>query len=514
MTITVTNLDLEKTSVARCARRSPFRSWPAWLYFGVFLVSFGTFYIFWYTNYLQDYVYSQLQLRNGSYAMSMWQNPPMKIYFKVHVFNYTNTEDFLAYRADKLRVEEVGPYIYLETKNRVNVEVGEDTITYQDSKSYEWVGGRSEIDDKIVVPNMMMILTSSYVHKLPFVTRLSLAALSTSLNQRPFLHLNTADYFWGYDDSLFDIMKPFVNFQQDTQMEKFGLFVTKQGINSNRITINSGTKDMKKLGRYEQINGHTSNNIWGDKRCNKIEGTDGTFFSPYLLNNRNNTLEMYSSEMCKSISYEFTEPVTHHNILTWRYKLSPNTFEFTKEQSKCYCQKEGTSRSCPRRGLFDTTRCSNMPILLSHPHFFRAEESLMEKLDGLHPRAEEHDSYIDVHPDIAIPMAGWMKLQINVEVRKGPGQPQLGRLQNGMILPLLWIDVGVDDTDFPQNVLNMFYMVTFTLHVIEAAVQWSSLVGMVLSIGALLVCFKKHRMEHPDVGLQMNSFNSHQLLES
>lgn len=224
MTIPMTDaaLDLEKTTIARCARRSPFRSWPAWIYFGVFLVSFGVFYFFWCTDNLHDYVQSQLQLRNGTIAMSMWEKPPAKLKFEVYVFNYTNIKDFLTYRADKLHVEELGPYTYLETKKRINVMSEGDTLSYQEENDYEWIGGRPE-DDFIVVPNIPLLSASAYVKGLHFAMQLSMTTLLASFKEEPFIHLKAGDFLWGYDDVLIDLAKPFLKFKHDLPFDKFGI---------------------------------------------------------------------------------------------------------------------------------------------------------------------------------------------------------------------------------------------------------------------------------------------------
>lgn len=73
-----------------------------------------------------------------------------------------------------------------------------------------------------------------------------------------------------------------------------------------------------------------------------------------------------------------------------------------------------------------------------------------------------------------------------------------------MIVPLVWMNTGVNYNEIPQYVQNLIYQINVTLRIIEVILQWSSLVGMIISMGALLVCFKKHRMEHPDAGLQMD----------
>lgn len=37
-------------------------------------------------------------------------------------------------------------------------------------------------------------------------------------------------------------------------------------------------------------------------------------------------------------------------------------------------------------------------MLSSFPHFYRADKSVLDYVDGLEPKEELHDSYLDLHP--------------------------------------------------------------------------------------------------------------------
>lgn len=53
----------------------------------------------------------QLVLTENSESLKIWQDTVVKPLLKLHVFNITNADAFLAGR-EKLHVEDVGPYIY------------------------------------------------------------------------------------------------------------------------------------------------------------------------------------------------------------------------------------------------------------------------------------------------------------------------------------------------------------------------------------------------------------------
>lgn len=50
-------------------------------------------------------------MRPDSLAFELWKKPPIQIYIKVYIFNITNMEEFLK-GGVKLKVEEIGPYVY------------------------------------------------------------------------------------------------------------------------------------------------------------------------------------------------------------------------------------------------------------------------------------------------------------------------------------------------------------------------------------------------------------------
>lgn len=42
----------------------------------------------------------------------LWEKPPLEVLISIFIFNITNAEEFLSGQNDKLKVVEVGPYVY------------------------------------------------------------------------------------------------------------------------------------------------------------------------------------------------------------------------------------------------------------------------------------------------------------------------------------------------------------------------------------------------------------------
>lgn len=56
--------------------------------------------------------------------------PPFAPTINVYVFNYTNIEEYVAGIDDKIKVNEVGPYVYKEPVEKINVKFEGDRMTF------------------------------------------------------------------------------------------------------------------------------------------------------------------------------------------------------------------------------------------------------------------------------------------------------------------------------------------------------------------------------------------------
>lgn len=67
--------------------------------------------------------------------MEWWMESPIQPLIKVHVFNYTNIDDYLSGRDKKIKLQDIGPYVYKQFGSRVNLEFDADhKITFNVSR--------------------------------------------------------------------------------------------------------------------------------------------------------------------------------------------------------------------------------------------------------------------------------------------------------------------------------------------------------------------------------------------
>lgn len=58
----------------------------------------------------------------------MWKSPPVPVYSKFYIFNVTNPIDIKT--GKKPHVEEIGPFVYREIRDKRNIKRIGDEITY------------------------------------------------------------------------------------------------------------------------------------------------------------------------------------------------------------------------------------------------------------------------------------------------------------------------------------------------------------------------------------------------
>lgn len=188
-------------------------------------ISVAVFVLFWCTNVFRDAILANLEIRNGTPTFLLWQRPPVGLAVKVYVFNYTNLAEFESGAASKLRVQEVGPYVYRETLSRVNVDVNANrTVTYQEKRSFQWISGKSE-KEIVTVPNALLMSTIAYSRNLQYLAQIVLTMFLSGLQAKPFIELPVGEYLWGYEDQLFRMAKPFASFHHRMPYDKFGILV-------------------------------------------------------------------------------------------------------------------------------------------------------------------------------------------------------------------------------------------------------------------------------------------------
>ncbi|XP_073847782.1 lysosome membrane protein 2 isoform X2 [Musca autumnalis] len=386
----------------------------------LFIMSLTGLCVMWFTQYYNNKMLENLILSKDSETTKSWidPNPKFDTLLKVHIFNYTNIKDYLEERADKIKVEDIGPLVYKEHTVKVNVVHNDNyTVTFRDHRTYKFLRDRSSHDENIsvVVPNVPFLAASQEIDKIknPLLRGISMRMVRGA-GGHAFYTLKVKDFLWGYKDPILTVKS---NFGRGDKY--FGLLKNRKGTSVDSLQINTGEDDIKKFSTITQFNGKPALDFWTDDECNRIDGSDPSMYPPHVVETRE-PLSVFLQVFCRKVPLIFEKEVTiYDNIDVLRYRTPLNVFGNPQENpnNTCYCQN--TDRCMPS-GVINATRCyDDAPIYPSFPHFFSGDPNIYKDFEGIEPKQELHQTYADVHPRFAFPIGGASRLQINLALHKG-----------------------------------------------------------------------------------------------
>ena len=177
--------------------------------------------------------------------------------------------------------------------------------------------------------------------------------------------------------------------------------------------IHTGVGNINSIAQFVQWDGLTKLNTWPDPSANEINGTEGLFFRPNLQDGV--PLETFQDDAVRSFPLEYTGKVKHKGLETHRYQLPFSVFQgaFSNPNNSRW-------GSYNPDGLFylGYTQWPEVPVFASKPHFLDGDPVLREKVGGMHPNKELHETTIDVEPITGANVQLKKQLQINMQVNQ------------------------------------------------------------------------------------------------
>ncbi|KAI8034137.1 hypothetical protein M5D96_013099 [Drosophila gunungcola] len=469
--------------------------------FLLFVITVTGFFVMWFTEYYNNTMLENLILAENSETANSWLNPDPNYdtLLKAHIFHYPNIDDYLAGRADKIKVVDVGPLTYQEHTIKDEVSFNKNfTVSFRDRKTYKFLPEKSSVGEHEVlrVPNVPLISAAGPVKRMKALERLFVTSIINQYQEPLFKNLTAFDFLWGYEDSIIKLKS------LGKGRRRFGLLMTRNGTSVDSVQLNTGEDDITKFSVITQFNGMPQLDYWEGEECNRIDGSEPSMFSPHLLQDRS-TVNVFLQVLCRKVPLHFEKEVTIYNdIDVLRYRTPMDVFAHPDENpaNQCYCQN---TELCLPSGVINATKCyGDAPIFPSFPHFFTGDPVLYKDFDGIKPDADIHQTYADIHPRFGFPISGASRVQINIMLDKTPILRNQGaRLRNTTILPLMWIEI--TSGDFSEEVLHKLYLSTFGLNAIQQTLKYGTLLISV-TLFSLIVA----------VVYYMNSRREEQLEES
>lgn len=412
-------------------------------------------------------------IKPGSQIYDEWKKPTVPVYLQIRTFNILN---HLEVKQGKPPfVVEKGPYSYKETKVKVNISWGNDIVTYNEVSTYVFDPETScetcdPNKDKFITFNIPLIAITQLIKNLSlpdyFDWKEVFSSFLEDIKDDVFINKTVNETVWGYDDPLFEIYNRFRNDLLNSSIkllrdlaEKLPVIPTKFALQPNPsydgvTTVNTGQCNIDEVGQYQQWKGYKTLPYWRSKIANMLNGTDGAIYQPHIT--KNDELYTFVVQLCRSLHLTYLSDASVRGISALRFHPPKAIFESgnINPNNKGFCNP-----NCLLSGLLSISACVpfHAPIVASSPHFLNGDPKLLEKVLGLHPEEEKHDTFVYLEPNTGVLLEASKRLQFNIHVEPVDGFSQTSGLTPTPV-PIMWVNehVSIDSKNadkLKRNVL-------------------------------------------------------------
>lgn len=388
-------------------------------------------------HFLLTLVKKEIVLKNGTEAFDVWENPPAPIYMQFYFFNLTNPLEVLD--GNRPAVVEIGPYTYREYRPMEEISFLDNgtKVSAVNTKTYIFQPNmsRGPENDLIRTVNIPAMTVMDQFKGVPLIANM-ISAYMRSSGEGLFTTRSVGELLWGYEDGLLKALKLFKPDLDDV----FGLFYKNNASNDGEYVFFTGQKNYKDFAKVDTWNGKSSLDWWTTNECNMINGTNGASFHPIIT--KNETLYMFSSDLCRSLYAVYEEDVIVKGIAGYRFSPPSKVFAnlTVNPDNAGFCVPAG---NCLGSGVLNVSACKQgAPILMSSPHFYQADQKFVQDVFGMNPNKEWHQTSIDLNALTGIVLQAAKRLQVNVFIQKLSVFSQTGNI-NTIVFPVVWLNESV-----------------------------------------------------------------------
>ncbi|XP_033978750.1 lysosome membrane protein 2-like isoform X2 [Trematomus bernacchii] len=393
-------------------------------------------------TFMHNRLKKEIVLVEGSRVFESWKSPPPPVYMEYFFFNMTNVNEFLVSGAKPV-VKQIGPYTYREYRSKDNVSMVEngEKVSAYNTKTFVFLREKSVGDPTVDNITTVNIPAWAVMNELKgsFWKASVASVMMNSVGSDLFTTRTVDELLWGYEDPLLTGIASL-----KTVEKVFGLMYKKNGTNNGEFVYHTGEQNYMDYGHVETWKGQRQLDFWTSNQSNSINGSDGSAFHPFL--DKNERIYIFSPDLCRSIHMEFEKDVEVKGIPAYRF-TPPRSVLASKEENPA---NEGfcvTPKECLGTGLLKVSPCrKGAPVVASFPHFYLGEEKYVAAIEGMSPKREHHQTYLDLNPTTGVIVRANKRAQINILLNRMPGFPKTRNL-NEIIFPVMFINetVVIDD---------------------------------------------------------------------
>jgi len=445
---------------------------------------------------MPDLLRSNLAIVPTSKTFEPWSNPgKLPVTMEFRFFNIKNnldtkssgeSTDTPVEEGGTPVVEEIGPYVYRETRVRSNVTFNDEQteLTFSEKTKFEFDAKASagSEDDMIYGLNMPLLTVYGLLGQLDDpnmagTVKMIFNSMSAMLKLKVVQRKSVKDWLWGSKSTILEqlqqnkgMLPP--EMQAKATITEFGYMMDNGA--TNQYVIGTGYKDLKDVAQIKKYNGKSKLDYWGSEYSNKIQGTDGTIFHPNV--DAKETLFMFSADICRSIYAKSEGEEVVEGVKTLVFTPPSDVFAAPEEN----CRNEGfcVPKPCLGSGLLRVTNCRHdAPLVISQPHLCDADENVQKTIKGITPDPSKHKTRLYVEPTLGVMVKAHKRLQFNALLLPPDGYDLTAKLKKDQIVPLFWVQEGFTGDEefasmlqsnvnmiefFPKNGKAIFYALTAT----------------------------------------------------
>ncbi|KAH9639996.1 hypothetical protein HF086_008091 [Spodoptera exigua] len=234
---------------------------------------------------------SQLQrmmiLAPDSMSFSIWRETPIPMYLEIFFFNISNVNEILSGKAEKIKVVEMGPYVFQESHTKVNLTWNDNsTLTFYNQRFWHFKPEMSvgSIGDNITSINPVIATVAYLMRKQRLPLKVSVDVFLKMFHPNMFLTANVTSWlFDGIEDRVLDIALNIPGLPFVIPYDKFGWFYERNGSLEfdGSFNINTGASDFSQLGNVQEWR-YANRTDYRDV-CGEVKGSTGELWAPDYL---------------------------------------------------------------------------------------------------------------------------------------------------------------------------------------------------------------------------------------
>ncbi|XP_055537625.1 scavenger receptor class B member 1 isoform X2 [Wyeomyia smithii] len=444
----------------------------------------------------------RLNMREFMPHFKWWKNTSdVLVTCKIYVFSVTNEQRWMDGLDERLNFEEIGPITYRETLDHLNVifHSNNSTMSYTSRRQLVFMPEQNQngvLNKTIVVPNIAVLGMAAKLQDSNSFVKWGYRLMLSSSGDQVFLNTTIYNYLWNLTSPIMNSARKIVPFM--VPLDNIGILSVMYQDYSDRVNIRHGKQHGNE--QFFMINTYRSRQTVpgfipenGDCFASIVNASEGASYQQNL--NESSVLIYWRRTLCRAVPLYFQMKVHRGPLIGYKFILPDDSYDrLPNSTADCY---KGQSDSL-ENGITDMSKCLlGFPVAATSPHYFARNLSRAQKISGMAPNRDKHNSYIIADPSFGIPLDQCARTQSNLVLPEMSGFSDEIMKFSEMIVPMFWIE-------YHQSELPLYIVKSLQIfYIIKAAQPYLPYFFYILF--TMLLMFGIRRTQQFDIGANKKS---------